>query len=155
MSSPTSRRTSRRWTWLGITLRQVAYAAPGAYLGPAKQQLFEHALLDICDKLDGVVDGVISDVSACRKSFTRLRCPGGTDTGDTCLSDVQVATLEAGEAAYRFAFPLANGVRTVGGFPILAGGALSPYWLDSAGQGTSTLYSGLDQPVNNSTSTSS
>ncbi|MFD2422517.1 tannase/feruloyl esterase family alpha/beta hydrolase [Amycolatopsis pigmentata] len=132
-------------------LQQVAYGAPGAYLDPAKQQLFEQALLGTCDGLDGVVDGVISDVSTCRKSFrfTKLRCPGGADTGDACLSDLQIATLEAGEAAYRVAFPLANGVRTVGGFPILAGGALSPYWLDSAGQGTSTLYNGLDQPVNN------
>ncbi|MEN9866999.1 MAG: Tannase and feruloyl esterase, partial [Pseudomonadota bacterium] len=70
-----------------------ALARPGAYLNNEKRQLLHDATLVACDHLDGLVDGVISNVSACNHLFTRgrsakysgfagLRCPGGVDAGN-------------------------------------------------------------------------
>ena len=36
-----------------------------------------------------------------------LRCAGGADTGDSCLSDIQIETLKAMNAPVKFGFPLA------------------------------------------------
>jgi feruloyl esterase len=84
-----------------------------------------------CDGLDGLVDGVINNYMACRARFdvsdnpnrnpwAAKRCPGGVDpnpadtTSTACLTDGQISTLEVVYSRYRFASPLANGVRTFG-----------------------------------------
>ena len=84
-----------------------------------------------CDGLDGLVDGVINNYLACRARFessdgsTRTpwnakRCPNNVDpnpadtTAAACLTDGQIGTLEVVYSRYRFATPLANGVRTFG-----------------------------------------
>ncbi len=67
----------------------------GASLNAAKQTLLANAVLAQCDALDGVADGIISKPAACNYDATALRCAGGADTGDTCLSDAQIATVQA------------------------------------------------------------
>lgn len=67
----------------------------GASLGPAKRTLLANAVLAQCDDDDGLVDGIIAKPAACTLDATALRCPGGTDTGDGCLSDAQIATVNA------------------------------------------------------------
>ena len=128
--------------------QQLAYGRPDASLDGAKQALFENALLTTCDKLDGAVDGVISNVAACEKTFkiSSLRCPGGTDKGDYCLSDAQISTLEGAATPYTLSFKLANGVNTVGAFPIYSGATLGmPYWMDTdpSGMGADGYYNFL------------
>ncbi|GAB4556420.1 MAG: hypothetical protein Tsb007_14680 [Rhizobacter sp.] len=95
-----------------------ALAKPGAYPNTPKRKLVYDAALEACDGLDGVVDGLISNQSRCNAVFdpstaslngTPLRCPAGADTGDTCLSDVQIATLKAMNASTRFNFTMASG----------------------------------------------
>jgi feruloyl esterase len=84
-----------------------------------------------CDGLDGRVDGIINNYMACRARFdvsggssrnpwVEKRCPNNVDpnpadtTSAACLTDGQIATLEVVYSRYRFASPLANGVRTFG-----------------------------------------
>jgi hypothetical protein len=85
-----------------------------------------------CDQLDGLTDGVINNYAACRglfdvtqgrpdrKPWAARRCPSGVDPdpSDTspsaCLTDGQISTLEFVYSRYRFATPLAHGVRTFG-----------------------------------------
>ncbi|MDP9897003.1 feruloyl esterase [Variovorax boronicumulans] len=62
-------------------------------LNPAKQTLLADAVLAQCDGLDGVADGIISKPAACTFNATALRCAGGADNGDSCLSDAQIATV--------------------------------------------------------------
>ena len=66
---------------------------PAGMLNPAKQKLLADAVLAQCDKLDGLEDGIISKPAACNYDATPLRCADGADTGDSCLSDAQIATV--------------------------------------------------------------
>ena len=68
---------------------------PAGNLNAAKQTLLANAVLAQCDGLDGVADGIISKPAACTFDPAPLRCAGGVDTGDTCLSDAQLATVHA------------------------------------------------------------
>ncbi|MFN9471658.1 tannase/feruloyl esterase family alpha/beta hydrolase [Acidovorax sp.] len=72
--------------------RQVQ--SPGGALNPAKQSLLATAVLAQCDGLDGLSDGIIARPAACRFDAKALRCTGGGDTGDSCLSDAQIATVQ-------------------------------------------------------------
>jgi pimeloyl-ACP methyl ester carboxylesterase len=68
---------------------------PAGTLSPGKQTLLTNAVLAQCDGLDGVVDGIIGKPAACQFNAAALRCTGGTDAGDSCLSDAQIATVNA------------------------------------------------------------
>jgi hypothetical protein len=72
-----------------------AVRATGGTLDAAKQSLLAKAVLASCDAADGTADGIISNPAACAFNPTQLRCAGGIDTGDTCLSDQQIATTLA------------------------------------------------------------
>lgn len=85
-----------------------------------------------CDALDGRTDGVINNYMACRARFDvgqgakdrnpweAKRCPNNVDpnpadtSASACLTDGQISTLKLVYSPYRFATPLANGVRTFG-----------------------------------------
>ncbi|KAF1073159.1 tannase/feruloyl esterase family alpha/beta hydrolase [Variovorax sp.] len=67
---------------------------PANALNPAKQTLLANAVLAQCDALDGVADGIVSKPAACNYDPAPLRCAGGADTGDACLSDAQIATVK-------------------------------------------------------------
>jgi feruloyl esterase len=55
--------------------------------------LVANAVLNKCDGLDGLVDGLIGDLPACHFDPVALLCPGAKD--DMCLSRQQVAALRA------------------------------------------------------------
>lgn len=120
---------------------QAAYRTPGGYLNRAKQAQVKAKVLQACDGLDGLADGLVSNTAACTAAFkiNALRCEGGADTGDTCLSDAQINTLQTGATPMEFAFPLAHGVKGIGGFPVYQGSDMSA-WLDATGAGTGTGY---------------
>ncbi len=85
-----------------------------------------------CDKLDGLVDGIINNYMACRETFdvkqgkpnrhpwAAKRCPNNIDpnpadtSADACLTDGQISTLEFVYSRYAFSQALANGVKTFG-----------------------------------------
>lgn len=100
-------------------------AKPGAYPNRAKRKVMYDASLAACDSLDGVIDGLISNVKACNASFnlatatlngTPIRCVGGADTGDTCLSDAQIAAFNVTNTPLLLNYALASGETTYPGF---------------------------------------
>lgn len=93
-----------------------AMLAPGGYISPAKGALFKDSILKQCDAIDGVADGLISVPEACSYDPIVLRCPGGTDNGDTCLSDAQLRTLATIGSSVKMNYELANGINSVPGF---------------------------------------
>ena len=102
------------------------------WVPPAKVNAIRGEFMRQCDKLDGLVDGVINNYMACRAIFdvkqgepnrspwAAKRCPNNVDPNpqDTsaaaCLTDGQIATLKMVYSPYEFATPLANGVKSFG-----------------------------------------
>jgi len=131
-------------------------AKPGAYPSRAKRKLMYDAALAACDGLDGAMDGLISNVSACNASFNPmtavlgnqpLRCAGGVDAGDICLSDGQIAGYVVTNTPLVLNFTLASGETTYPGF--------NTWGTDFGNPSTSplqptvlTLSLGTDQPAN-------
>ena len=104
-----------------------ALAAKGAYLNQAKRKTLYDAAMQTCDKLDGVEDGLISNVKACNTSFNpstaklngkALRCAGGKDTGDDCLSDAQIKALKVYDTPITFSYKLGSGETQYPGFNV-------------------------------------
>ena len=102
-----------------------ALAQPGAYPNQAKRRVLYNAAMSACDGLDGVVDGLISNQTACNAKFNPsvLRCEGGADTGDTCLSDAQLTAVNVmnGDALTGgavFNFFLASGLQSYPGYNV-------------------------------------
>jgi len=94
---------------------------PGAFPGPEKQTLVYNSVMNACDGLDGVKDGVISNPGGCHFDPHTLRCPGGADTGPTCLSDPQIAAVTAMSSPFRWHYRIASGETGYPGFPFLSG----------------------------------
>lgn len=131
-------------------------AKPGAYPSRAKRKLMYDAALAACDGLDGAMDGLISNVSACNASFNPmtatlgnqpLRCAGGVDAGDACLSDAQIAGYAVTNTPLVLNYTLASGETTYPGF--------NTWGTDFGNPGASplqptvlTLSLGTDQPTN-------
>ena len=139
---------------LGRITRELA--KPGAYANRAKRKILYDASLQACDALDGVVDGLISNIAACNASFNPttallngapVRCAGGADTGDSCLSDAQIAAFNVVNTPITLPYTLATGDSAYPGFNtwgtdfgIPGTNALKPTVL--------TLGYGTEQPAN-------
>lgn len=109
-----------------------AMAAAGAYPDPAKRMLVQRAAVAACDSLDGLKDGLVANVEACRFDPATLRCPGGGDSGDDCLSDAQIAALKTYASPFTFSFRPRATDRIYPGFTVLAGAEIG----DAAQLGT-------------------
>jgi feruloyl esterase len=104
-----------------------AFAAPGAYPNQAKRKVLYDAAIAACDNLDGVKDGLISNIAACNASFDpstamlngqAVRCANGADTGDTCLSDAQISALKVYNSEVVFGYALGSGETRYPGFNV-------------------------------------
>ena len=109
------------WNDMGALLQgqriMRAMAAPGAYPNQAKRKLIYDLAMAHCDALDGIADGIISNQKKCNQIFDPkwARCPGGVDTGDTCLSDAQIEALNIYNTPARFHFHMASGLQSFPG----------------------------------------
>jgi hypothetical protein len=110
---------------LGAMTREMA--KPGAYMNRDKRKALLEASLEACDALDGVRDGIVANVRACEASFdpgkamlrgNPLRCAGGADTGNDCLSDAQIAGILALERPLVLDYKLASGENGYPGFTV-------------------------------------
>ena len=112
---------------LGGHRSNIALAKPGAYPNTPKRALVYRAAMEACDALDGVQDGLISDQRQCNARFdpatatvsgAALRCAGGADTGDACLSDAQIGALKVMNTDTVFNFKLASGETRYPGYNV-------------------------------------
>lgn len=102
----------------GNRVGQAMYAnGTGAgWMNNAKVQLLHNAVMQACDALDGRTDNVIANYQACTFNPAVLRCASGADEGDACLSDAQVATVNAVHSDLDYGFSAANGVSGYAGW---------------------------------------
>jgi fermentation-respiration switch protein FrsA (DUF1100 family) len=110
-----------------INIAKGLYGNGGSgWLNPAKTKLIADAVYAACDGLDGSADGLVSNVAGCNAVFnvatvrSNLRCAGGIDTGNTCLSDAQIATVDRIASPFRPGFPVA-GMDELPRVPLLEG----------------------------------
>jgi pimeloyl-ACP methyl ester carboxylesterase len=111
-----------------LDVGKAVYGDHGAgWLSPAKTKLLTDAVYAACDTvaLDGVKDGIISNVAGCNAAFNidsikqKLACPAGRDT-DSCLTPAQVAAVERITSPYRPGFAIA-GMSEFPRWPLLEG----------------------------------
>lgn len=62
-----------------------------AYIPPSKFPVIHRAVLDACDALDGVRDGIIENPMLCHFNPATIQCPPEEDNG-SCLTPAQVQT---------------------------------------------------------------
>jgi len=117
---------------------RAMYENGGAgWLNPNKLQLLINAVVAACDSLDGISDGIVGNVAACKTAFNidsvraTLRCAGGADTGDTCLSDAQIDAVDKISSPHDVGFPMA-GQQVFQGWPLLEGGTFTIFGSGSA-----------------------
>ena len=102
------------WTALQHAGTRNGLAQMGeGWIRPAQVKLVHDAVLAACDAADGVQDGIVSDYRGCQGRFdvTKLHCARG-QSGDGCLSEAQIRTVQTLHSPYAFEFPLAHGVRS-------------------------------------------
>jgi feruloyl esterase len=109
----------------GVLLGQALYNTPGAWVSPEKLALVSTKVLESCDALDGLKDGIIGNVKDCERRFqlAGLRCADGTDRGAACLSDAQIGIFRTFAQPMPLHVTLEGGLDTFAGWPILEGGA--------------------------------
>jgi len=102
------------------------------WVTPTKVNAIRAEFLRQCDKLDGLADGIVSNYIAARAIFNvndgtgptdpwaALRAPNNIDpdpndkSESAKLTDEQIKTMEFIYSSYKFATPLANGVKAFG-----------------------------------------
>jgi feruloyl esterase len=101
-----------------LNVGKAIYGNGGAgWLNASKVKLLTDAVVAACDELDGAKDGIVSNVAACNRTFTidtvraKLRCAGGQDAGDTCLSDAQIEAVRTITSSYSPGFSIAGADR--------------------------------------------
>lgn len=122
-SAPTANFTGLRLN--GIRIGQANYA-PGGFLSADERALVRQTSIAACDMLDGLSDGLVGNVPACRarseQTLTELRCTdGNNDSGASCLSDEQIATIRTAHTDLVLPYRLANNVDRFEGYNVLEG----------------------------------
>src|SRR5882724_8889258 len=84
--------------WTGRSLQslwvaQAVHKDETSYIPPAKYPLLHNAVMQACDALDGVVDGILQDPLRCKFDPAVLKCPNAD--GPACLTAAQVETARA------------------------------------------------------------
>ncbi len=115
--------------------------ANGGWMNKDKIKLIAESTLAACDEIDGLKDGMISKYgtfdpilgwhAACAHDVSVLRCPGGGDTGDSCLSDAQIATVKMIRDPFVLPFRLVSGSTGYVGYGAM-GGESDPITWDMA-----------------------
>ena len=91
---------------------QVMLASTETYIPEAKLAAISKGVLAACDRLDGLVDGLVSNPSACSFKPETLHCRNG-DSSD-CLTTGQVNTLKKLYSG----FSTTDGTMKTHGFPV-------------------------------------
>ena len=71
---------------------EATHVDPASYIPPSKLPMINKAVLNACDKIDGLADGIIDDPRKCSFDVASLTC-SGADTAD-CLTAPQVAAMK-------------------------------------------------------------
>jgi pimeloyl-ACP methyl ester carboxylesterase len=139
MNYPVSNFTEVR-SW-GASLRAAIYNDNSAgWIPPALVSRIALETRAACDSLDGAVDGLVSNMAACRTNsatyLASIACKSGeTGNPNHCLTQAQIErTIKVYHDGYTVPYAFANGVKKYNGYNILEGNAMAigsqPQYLD-------------------------
>jgi len=80
-----------------MSIAQAVHKDEASYIPPAKYPLIHNAVLDACDAVDGVKDGVLENPKQCKFDPKVLECRSGDAA--TCLTAPQVESVRTSYAA--------------------------------------------------------
>ncbi|KAI1866439.1 hypothetical protein JX265_007740 [Neoarthrinium moseri] len=80
-------------SWQIYVALQQYPATRSSYIPTTKWPFIAAAVLEQCDGLDGVADGIIMDPSKCEVDIDALQCDAGTLNATACLTDDQAVNL--------------------------------------------------------------
>jgi len=86
-----------RNTWINQAMYPDPVELGAATITPEALETIGSAVMNGCDKLDGVEDGIISDPLVCDFDVTQLACTDSTEGGRACLTSSQI---EAAQRVY-------------------------------------------------------
>ncbi|RCW65240.1 tannase/feruloyl esterase family alpha/beta hydrolase [Pseudorhodoferax soli] len=105
--------------WNGIHLfdNRLRDRLATGFLDAAAIRLVADRTRASCDLADGLADGVVAQYLACSNDVATLRCPDG-NTGTGCLSDAQIASVNALREPAELGVTLANGSSRFPGYAV-------------------------------------
>jgi Tannase and feruloyl esterase. len=98
------------------------------WISPEQYKLVNQTIIGIDDGLDGVKDGIISNIYGAEKEKDEV-----LKALKNILSDAQIKTLETFASPMKFNYPLANGLTTMPGYPVFKGAPLADMYLNQFG----------------------
>ena len=116
-------------SWDGVELllqfirTSRALYTKGGFLSTSTTKLLAKSVLSACDALDGVKDGLVSNVEGCRFDPAALLCSNKKRSG--CLSPQQLITVQTFATEQRTQQPVWHGIQSVSGYNVLAGADLT------------------------------
>ncbi|AJY76146.1 tannase/feruloyl esterase family alpha/beta hydrolase [Paenibacillus beijingensis] len=107
---------------------KALYAKGGlGWISPEQNKILNDKVRQICDSLDGIEDGIMSDLTACQQKLDQileqLRCPDGGDDA-SCFTEDQIEVIKTFHSPMELGFSLANELRTMPGYSQLEGADL-------------------------------
>jgi feruloyl esterase len=75
----------------GMWISHAIHMDPSSFIAASKLPAINQAVLDACDEIDGLKDGIVDDPRACAVDLARLKCSGGET--DQCLTVAQLNGL--------------------------------------------------------------
>ena len=76
----------------GAWIANAIYKDPATFISPKKLPAINQAVLEACDDIDGVKDGLLEDPRVCAFDVSRLKC-NGAET-DKCLTVPQITGIK-------------------------------------------------------------
>lgn len=100
--------------WVGVNLagyNQFLLHRAGGAMSPAHVGLWQRAVLEACDTLDGISDGLVARYRGCDEmpAIRSYRCQDGGE-GEGCFSDQQLQLIEAYASPYSYSVTLSDGM---------------------------------------------
>jgi feruloyl esterase len=108
------------WYYIHLADNHIRSLMVTGWLDAAAVRLVAERTRASCDAVDGLRDGVIARYMECPNDVAALRCADGA-RGEGCLSDAQIAVVNAIREPWSMPVTLAHGVTRYAGFGVTGG----------------------------------
>jgi pimeloyl-ACP methyl ester carboxylesterase len=106
------------WNYIHIADNDIRTKLVGGWLDAAAIRLVAERTRRSCDAADGLADGIVAAYLACPNDAGALRCPEGGAAGAGCLSNAQIAAVDAIREPWSMAVPLEHGQTRYPGYGV-------------------------------------